>query len=371
MTIDKTYFSEEDYLPSPQSIKEEIPLSAECKESINAHRKEIEAILSGKSNSLLLIVGPCSIHDESSVLEFAKRLKKLKNEVSDVFKIAMRVYFEKPRSLLGWKGLLYDPGLDGSHDIATGLRKTRSLLKKIAELDIPIAAEFLNGVTASYLSDFVSWGCIGARTSESQVHRELASSLPMPIAFKNSTDGNMQIAVNGAQVARAPHTFISISETGRVVRKKSSGNPFSHIVLRGSTTLGANYFPESVEKALNLLKEADLNESLLIDCSHGNSSKQHLGQITVFQSALSQVKQGRIEIKGLILESHLHEGRQDLPDSLNELKYGVSLTDPCLDYESAETLINQGYRFLKGDKPEFTSWNDCETSYQEPNLIYN
>lgn len=338
-----------DPLPSPQRLLEEFPCTSKQRQFIDTKRQEIRNILDGLDGRLLLIVGPCSIHDITAAKEYASHLRTLSKSIGDTFCIVMRVYFDKPRTVLGWKGLLNDPWLNGSHDIATGIRWTRQLLLDLAEMEIATASEFLDPAAAYYFSDLISWGCIGARTASSQVHRQLASSLPMPVAFKNSTDGNVGIAVNGIVNASKPHAFIGMDACGNSSVVRAAGNQHGHLVLRGGENR-PNYDPQAISEALACLKAAELPPRLLIDCSHDNSMRQHELQATVFQSVLNQTVEGNHEIKGILLESHLNSGNQALAADQSQLKYGVSLTDPCMDWEMTKRLILWGYSLLKRER---------------------
>jgi 3-deoxy-7-phosphoheptulonate synthase len=269
----------------------------------------------------------------------------LSNEVGDQFLLIMRAYFEKPRTQLGWKGLLYDPSLDGSHDIASGLVLTRRLLLDLAELEIPAAAEFLDPVSSVYFDDLISWGCIGARTSTSQTHRQMSSGLTIPIGFKNTTDGNVAAAVNGIVSCAQAHSFMGISQPGKVGVVRTRGNPYGHLVLRGSESQ-TNYDPQSISEALISLQKAGLPQRLLVDCSHDNSKRDHEQQIVVFQSIIAQILEGNTAIRGLLLESHIESGKQQLGSPML-LKYAVSLTDPCIDWRTTESLIRWGHEKFK------------------------
>lgn len=328
-------------LASPADLKRSLPATETDQEFIHNARETVKNILRGDDKRILLIMGPCSIHDVDAAKEYASKLKVLANEVADTFFILMRTYFEKPRTTIGWKGILFDPHLDGSNDINTGLKITRELLLYLAEEEIPTATEFLDPSSAPYISDLITWGCIGSRTAESQTHRELASGLPMPVGFKNNTDGNTQIAVNGVLAASQPHSVISIDDHGQGIIIKTDGNSQCHIVLRGGD-LHTNYDPQSISSSVNALKKAGLPESLIVDCSHGNSGREHEKQIAVFQSLIHQVVEGNSNIRGLILESNLFEGRQTPFSDKCTLKYGVSITDPCLSWDKSEQLIRWG-----------------------------
>lgn len=338
-----------DTLPSPKEIMEEFPLPLSCKQFIENKRQEIRSILEGRDSRLLLIVGPCSIHDTIAAKDFAIRLKALNAIVSDSFLIVMRTYFEKPRTALGWKGLMYDPFLNGSNDMKTGIKWTRTLLLELAALEIPTATEFLEPSSCYYYGDLISWSCIGARTCSSQIHRQLASGLAMPTAFKNSIDGSLESAINGIQSARTSHTFMGIDIQGVPSVICTQGNDDCHLVLRGGER-GPNYDPHCISKALKSLSKANLKKRLLIDCSHDNSYRQHEKQIPVFYSVIQQVIEGNQNIKGLLLESHIHSGNQPLTSLSTPLEYGVSLTDPCLDWETTENLIKQGERLIKKEE---------------------
>ena len=325
-------------LLSPSALKQQLPAAPMLMEFISESRRQISNILNGTDPRLLLIVGPCSIHDINAAEEYAVKLRHLSKDVSRSFFIVMRAYFEKPRTVTGWKGMLYDPHLDQTHDIASGIRHARELLLTLAKLEIPAATEFLDPVTPRYLGDLISWACIGARTAESQVHRQFASGLAMPVAFKNSTAGNIEVAVNGAKAAAHPHTGFGIDDNGQISIVHTKGNRDAHIALRGGED-GPNYHPEAISSALAYLKKNHLPERIIIDCSHDNSFKQHEVQRTVFESVLDQYLQGNEAIRGLALESHLFGGNQRIPLDRSRLQYAVSITDPCLDWENTEQLV--------------------------------
>jgi 3-deoxy-7-phosphoheptulonate synthase len=312
-------------------------------------RQQVCDILEGRDPRLLLIVGPCSIHDSLAAKEYAEKLFHLTNTVSDTFLIIMRAYFEKPRTLTGWKGMLHDPRLDGSHDIATGIRWTRQLLLDLAMMKVPAAAELLDPLVASYFGDLLSWSCIGARTSASQTHRQIASGLAMPVGFKNNVDGNVKDAINGILCAAQSHTFMGINNEGRISKMHTLGNKRGHVVLRGGIH-GPNYDASSVSHALQMLAKVHLPLRLLIDCSHDNSSRNHEVQIDVFHSVLRQVAEGNRSIRGVLLESHLHEGHQSLSLHPTQRRYAVSITDSCLGWEATEDLIKWGYALLNSSK---------------------
>ncbi len=332
-------------LPSPDSVKAELAVSSNEQAFIAKARNEIAAILNGEDQRLLLIVGPCSIHDTESALEYAHKLQHLSENISDRFFVIMRTYFDKARSTVGWQGYASDPFINGSDDFEAGISLTRNLLLNLAKLKIPTGAELLNPISIQYFNDLLAWGCIGARTTESQTHRQIASSLSLPVAFKNNTSGNIEAAVNGAFAASSSHNFMGINSAGQLCTIQSKGNQNAHIVLRGSDD-STNYDPISIQHALKSLKTAELPERLLIDCSHGNSNRQHDKQPNVFRSVIQQVLTGNHAIKGLCLESHLKAGNQPIPDSIANLKYGISITDACLGWEETEHLIYSSYREL-------------------------
>lgn len=333
-------------LPSPKELKAELPITSQQIEFVTWARKQICSILSGEDPRLLLIVGPCSIHDRTSAYEYAERLKSLSQTVSKSFFIIMRTYFEKPRTGLGWKGMLYDPHLNETYDLSTGLRQARSLLLELASRRIPAATEFLDPVAPRFFGDLISWACIGARTAESQIHRQFASGLPMPIAFKNSTSGSVGVAVNGVLSAMSPHTFFGIDDSGHISTIRTKGNPYAHVALRGGEQ-GPNYDEESIGYALKQLQQAGLPQRLIVDCSHDNSSRNYEEQSAVFQSVIQQYMQGNQAIRGIALESHLFAGNQRLSEHLNQLRYAVSLTDPCMDWKMTEELVLQGAQILE------------------------
>jgi 3-deoxy-7-phosphoheptulonate synthase len=317
--------------PSPIDLEIKLPLSTSTSVQIQGHRSKIQEIIEGSSSLWAFVVGPCSLHDTNSALEYAKKLKKLQEKVEKTCLLVLRAHVEKPRTSLGWKGLLYDPYLDGSDNILEGLLISRELYLKIAEIGLPIATEFLEPLVSSYFSDLVSWGFIGARTSSSQIHRQLASLLKLPMGFKNSTDGNLESAIQGAITAQRPHKFIHMNPLGKIAEVTSQGNPFSHIVLRGSTS-GPNYHSSDVLMALR-----KLDRRLLIDCAHDNSPSKPFDQRDVCLNALEQYLSGNGKIMGVMLESHLKAGNQSI--SALSIDPSISLTDPCMGWEETEELI--------------------------------
>jgi 3-deoxy-7-phosphoheptulonate synthase len=287
----------------------------------------------------LVIVGPCSVHDVAAAEEYAGALMQIRERLRDRLEIVMRVYFEKPRTTVGWKGLINDPHLDGSYDINTGLRRARGLLLQLAERGLPAATELLDPIVPQYIADLVSWTAIGARTTESQTHREMASGLSMPIGFKNGTDGGVAIAINAMEAAARPHHFLGINRQGHASIVSTTGNPDGHLVLRGGGS-GTNFHAEAIAEAAGQLRAADLPQRLMVDCSHGNSNKDYRRQGEVLEAVASQVRDGSKAILGVMLESHLVAGNQKLPADLNKLTYGQSITDACIDLATTESLLN-------------------------------
>jgi 3-deoxy-7-phosphoheptulonate synthase len=332
-------------LETPNEFLDRHPLTAEMEQTVTNGRQEIFDIVTGKDDRLLLIVGPCSIHDTKAGLEYAHKLKKLADEVKDTILVVLRVYFEKPRTTVGWKGLINDPHLNGTFDVATGLTMAREFLLEVLSLGLPTATEWLDPITPQYLSDAVCWGAIGARTVESQTHRQLASGMSMPIGFKNGTGGSIQIAVDAMLAAQEPHVFLSVDEDGKVSIIKTKGNPGGHIVLRGGSS-GPNYDPSAVSRASSTLKAGGFDPHLIIDCSHANSGKDHRRQPVVFRDVLQQRTTGNREIVGMMLESHLKAGSQKAGGDAADLEYGVSITDACVDWENTEQLVREAQTAL-------------------------
>ncbi len=356
-------------LPSPMELKESIPLTTNSQQFIENSRQTISNILNGTDPRMLLVIGPCSIHDIEAAKEYATKLQQLQEKVQDNFLILMRVYFAKSRTTTGWKGMLFDPDLDNSYNIKSGLTVTRQLLVDLADMGIATAAEFLDSNSCPYFSDLISWGCIGARTSESQTHREFASGLPMPIAFKNNTDGNVNIAVNGALTASSPHHYLGIDESGALSIIATKGNSDTHIVLRGGES-ETNYDPQSISNTLNLLKEKNLIPKVIIDCSHDNSRRDEKKQTLVFESVINQVIEGNQNISGFILESNLESGNQYVnPLEPSALNYGISITDKCLDWRTTEKLVLWGNDKL--NKNNTTQNHDILEESHATSLITN
>lgn len=332
MSSDTEFWSSLHPLPTAATLKASNPATASITQFQRHARHQIEQILDGVDHRHLLIVGPCSIHHSTATLEYARKLRALSARVASSMMIVMRTYFEKPRTQMGWQGMLYDPKIDGSNDIAFGLKQARELLCKIAELELPTATEFLNTCAPQYLGDLISWGCIGARTVTSQPHRQIASALPMPVGFKNSVDGSITAAVQAITTAKEAHTFLGTNENGLPCAIESVGNPYSHLILRGGQ-LQTNYHADTVADAMQALLESGLSPRMIIDCSHDNCRKVAERQPAVFQEVIEQFIGGNQSIIGTMLESNLYSGKKADPT------YGVSLTDPCIDWKTTEELI--------------------------------
>lgn len=324
-------------LLAPQKAFDAFPRSLAAQHMVTNARQQAIDIMTGKDDRLLVIVGPCSIHDSKAALEYAQLLKEAINQYSKQLHIVMRVYFEKPRTTIGWKGLINDPHLDNSHAINEGIMMARKLLSDITALNVPTATEFMDAFTPHYISDFIAWGAIGARTTESRSHRELVSGLPMPIGFKNNTDGNVQIAIDAVETANHPHHFFSINDQGSATIIATKGNPYSHIILRGSNT-SPNYDEHAIATSVAMLTTKQLNPHLMVDCSHGNSEKAHVKQIDVIRSLIQQITAGNCYITGVMMESFLEEGKQALHHP-SALQYGQSITDACLSWQQTLPLL--------------------------------
>lgn len=332
-------------LISPAELKAEMPISEQIAADVVRYRDTIKHIVLGQDPRLLIIAGPCSIHDEPAAIEYAERLAELSRKYADRLLIAMRVYFEKPRTTVGWKGLIYDPHLNDSFDIATGLRTGRRLLTRVAELGLPTATEFLDPIVPQYLADLVSWAAIGARTTESQTHRQMASGLSMPVGYKNTTTGDVQPAVNAMLSARTPHAFLGIDPDGRSSLVQTAGNRWGHVILRGGSSK-PNYDHDNVAAALAKLEANDLPPCVMIDCSHANSGKKYERQEVVLHNAIEQRRTGTTGIMGLMLESNLKPGNQKLTSDLSKLEHGVSITDACIGWEKTADLLHEAYEAL-------------------------
>ena len=334
-------------LLSPKELKSALPMTESANASVVAGRATVQRILRREDPRLLVVVGPCSIHDPKSAMEYAARLATLQPKVNDQLHLVMRVYFEKPRTTIGWKGLINDPHMDGTYDVDSGLRTARKLLLDIAELGLPAATEFLDPIVPQYTADLVSWAAIGARTTESQTHREMASGLSMPVGFKNGTDGSLQIAIDAMLSAKHSHHFLGIDQEGAVAVVRTTGNVEGHVVLRGGRAR-TNFDAASIADASTQLKKAGLPDGLMVDCSHANSGKQHARQEDVWLNLISQRIEGSHPLIGVMIESHLSVGSQPIPDDLSQLKYGVSLTDACLGWEVTERMLLHGAERLRG-----------------------
>jgi 3-deoxy-7-phosphoheptulonate synthase len=332
-------------LISPRDLLEQIPMTEAANRTVVQGRDELIRVLSGEDPRVLAVVGPCSIHDEKAALEYAEKLQRLSEKVKSTLLIIMRVYFEKPRTIIGWKGLINDPGLDGSFDIETGLRRARNLLLRIGEMGLPAATEMLEPITPQYVADLVTWAAIGARTTESQTHRQMASGLSMPVGYKNGTDGNLEIAIQAMQAAQHAHSFLGIDQDGRTCVIHTTGNPYGHVILRGGRS-GPNYDAANVKSAADALIAAKLPPYLMVDCSHANSDKDYTKQATVWRDAVAQRAAGNRYIAGLMLESHLFPGNQKLTADLAKLQYGVSITDGCISWEQTEELMLDAHKEL-------------------------
>ena len=336
--VDDLNVLSEETLITPEKLKELAPASGRALETVSGGRLAIKRILQRRDPRLFLIVGPCSIHDVSAAMEYAQRLKRLADEVSDSLLLVMRVYFEKPRTTIGWKGFINDPRMNDSFNITEGLSRARKLLVDLAEMGLPTSTEALDPVTPQYLQDLISWSAIGARTTESQTHREMASGLSSAIGFKNSTDGGLEVAINALQSVSAPHRFLGINHQGEVAVIHTRGNQHAHIVLRGGGGR-PNYDSVSVSICEAQLAAAKIPANIMVDCSHANSDKDAALQPLVMDNVANQIVEGNQSIIGLMVESHLNFGNQKIPEDLSQLRYGVSVTDACVDWETTETMI--------------------------------
>ena len=332
-------------LPAPRTLKQQLPISETSNERVAASREAILRILHQEDPRLLVVVGPCSIHDLEGALEYARRLAVLRKELSDRMEIVMRTYFEKPRTTLGWKGLINDPDLDGTHEIDKGLAQARRLLLAVTDMGLPAATEFLDTIVPQYLDDLIAWAAIGARTTESQTHRELASGLSMPVGYKNATDGSLQAALDAMQAARAPHSFLGIDQEGFTSIVRTTGNPEGHLVLRGGRSR-TNFDAASIHAAETRLRQAKLPAVMMVDCSHANSGKQPARQEDVLRSIVAQRLQGNRALIGIMLESYLQDGNQPIPSDPSRLRYGVSITDACISWETTERLLRWAHQAL-------------------------
>lgn len=341
----------EKVLVSPAELKAKLPEPEHIKTLVRQGRQTLQAILDRRDPRFIVVTGPCSIHDIDAAKEYAQRLKKLHDELSDTLFIVMRVYFEKPRTTVGWKGLINDPDLNDSFDIEKGITKARELLLWIANLGLPAGTEALDPITPQYLADLFSWSAIGARTTESQTHRELASGLSMPVGFKNGTDGSLTVAINAMHSASSKHHFLGINQEGQVTVIQTQGNPYGHVILRGSNNQ-QNYDKDSIIACEQALIKANLAPNIVVDCSHGNSAKKPERQPEVATAVCQQITDGNNSIVGIMLESHLHAGKQSIPANLADLQYGVSVTDGCISWETTEALLRDVHATLRDVLPK-------------------
>ncbi|WEM43726.1 3-deoxy-7-phosphoheptulonate synthase [Photobacterium sp. DA100] len=326
-------------MPTPAAVEAAYPITDEIAEHVAHSRRQVEAILTGQDSRLLVIVGPCSVHDPDAAIDYAKRLCAVQEKYKDTLFIVMRTYFEKPRTVVGWKGLVSDPNLDGSLDLAKGLHTARKLLVDINALGMPTATEFLDMITGQYLADLISWGAIGARTTESQIHREMASALSCPVGFKNGTDGNIKIAIDAIRATRESHVFCSPAKNGEMTIYRTSGNPYGHVILRGGKM--PNYHADDIKASCDTLASFDLPTRLVVDFSHGNCQKQHKRQLDVAADICQQIKSGSQFIAGIMAESFIAEGNQPVDsNNLSALTYGQSITDPCINWEDTVTMLD-------------------------------
>ena len=344
--LNNVHIAEEQVLITPAQLKQKFPLNEQLEAQVSASRQTIADIIAGRDHRLLVVCGPCSVHDPEAALVYARRLKDLSEQLKDRLYIVMRVYFEKPRTTVGWKGLINDPFMDNSFDVEAGLHIARQLLVNLVEMGLPLATEALDPNSPQYLGDLFSWSAIGARTTESQTHREMASGLSMPVGFKNGTDGSLGTAINAMRAAAMPHRFVGINQTGQVCLLQTQGNPDGHVILRGGKA--PNYSPADVEQCEKEMVKAGLRPALMIDCSHGNSNKDYRRQPGVAESAVAQIRDGNRSIIGLMLESNLNEGNQSSEQPRSAMQYGVSVTDACISWESTEQLLRTVPQDLNG-----------------------
>ncbi|ASI96455.1 3-deoxy-7-phosphoheptulonate synthase [Vibrio rotiferianus] len=335
-------------MPTPAELGSVYPITDDVADRIAQSRRQIEKILTGEDDRILAIVGPCSVHDTEAAIDYATRLASIQDKYKDELFIVMRTYFEKPRTVVGWKGLITDPNLDGSYALEAGLHKARKLLLDINKLGLATATEFLDMITGQYIADLITWGAIGARTTESQIHREMASALSCPVGFKNGTNGNVKIAIDAIRASKASHYFYSPDKHGRMTVYRTSGNPYGHIILRGGEK-GPNFDETSVKQACDALAEFDLPQRLIVDFSHANCQKQHRKQIEVAQDICDQIKSGSTRIAGIMAESFIIEGNQPMTD-INNLTYGQSITDPCLSWDDTVTMLDMLAEAVKSSK---------------------
>ena len=333
-------------LISPEALKDLYPVSPESNETIFNGREAVKDILQGTDKRLLGIVGPCSIHSRKAAIEYAQKLKELQEKTADTMLLLMRVYFEKPRTILGWRGMITDPDLDGSYKIEKGLKQAREILLEITGMGVPVGSEILDPIIPQYIADCISWAAIGARTTESQTHRQMASGLSMPVGYKNGTSGNLDLAVDAMQASRHPQSFIGIDRAGNTCVLHTLGNPHNHMILRGGRD-APNYYEENVEEALEMMKRRKVKPAVMIDCSHMNSGKDPFKQGRVLRAVADYRLRGHNEVIGYMLESNLFQGSQSIPVNLSDLKYGISITDACIGWDETEKIILEAHNALK------------------------
>lgn len=341
-----TQIEDSHILLTPNEVRSKLPSTDSIEKNVLQYRQEIENILEGRDRRKFIVVGPCSIHNVEAAIEYAQRLKSLSEKVEDKLLLIMRVYFEKPRTTVGWKGLINDPDLDDSFQIEKGILTARNLLLKIAEMGLPCGTEALDPIIPQYIGELIAWSAIGARTTESQTHREMASGLSMPVGFKNGTDGGIQVALNALQSASVTHHFLGINQEGQVSIFRTKGNTYGHIILRGGNGQ-PNFDAANVKLVEEKLKQIELPQRIVIDCSHGNSNKDYKLQANVFKNVIQQIVDGNTSIVGMMLESNLSEGNQPIPANLEQLKYGISVTDKCIGWEETEEIILAGHAKMK------------------------
>ncbi|WP_052135507.1 3-deoxy-7-phosphoheptulonate synthase [Collimonas arenae] len=356
-----------DPMPSPAELRKQLPIDALAAQTVSIGRRTVRNILERRDPRLLVVVGPCSIHDPKAGLEYAHRLQQLATELADTLYIVMRVYFEKPRTSIGWKGLINDPDMDNTFRIADGMQHARNFLLEVNRLGLPAAAEALDPVSPHYLGELISWVAIGARTTESQTHREMSSGLPMPVGFKNGTDGGVETAVNAILSTSRPHAFLGIDSDGRAAIIRTRGNAHSHLVLRGGSSR-PNYDSVSVAMAEGALAKARLAPNIIIDCAHGNSSKDHRRQAAVLSDLVHQIRRGNRSILGSMIESFLEPGNQPIPSDLTQLRYGCSVTDACVDWDATAAMLRDAAAQLRDALPTRintdTAPHTCTTGMQ-------
>jgi 3-deoxy-7-phosphoheptulonate synthase len=338
-------------LITPEQLKDRLPLFGETANIVANNRQALRYILDRKDHRLIMVVGPCSIHDVDAALDYAERLKALSKEVNDTLFLIMRVYFEKPRTSTGWKGLINDPDMNDSFKIEEGLHKGRRLLLKLSAMGLPTSTEALDPISPQYLHDIITWSAIGARTTESQTHREMSSGLSSPVGFKNGTDGGLEVAINAMKAVSSPHRFLGIDPKGKVSVVHTKGNPYAHVVLRGGNGM-QNYDSVSVAQCEEKCAAAGVSSNIMIDCSHANSNKDHNLQPLVLENVVNQIVEGNQSIIGLMMESNIRDGRQDIPENLADLEYGVSVTDACIDWATTEQCIRHARDKLKDVLPK-------------------